>query len=162
MKASAEEEIIDRAYRSLGLRSPIEVLRDCIKQKEWFKGIVLSTAFFEGVGERLLSAHFKETISPDKIENLRSVEKIIILLFASGIIDQPIYTKMIEVNDFRNDIVHLRTLEAPTDPKLQPKKAERIIEKAIACLQDLCKRILKVVMTRAFGEIGRNGRRDRD
>jgi len=41
---------------------------------------------------------------------------------------------MMEVKEYRNDIVHL---EPFTEPKLQPRKAKRIIRKAIACLKAL-------------------------
>lgn len=123
-----------------GLKDPIEVLEDCIKHGEWFKGIVLSTTFIEGVGKMVLVSHFKGTISEEKINGIRSVERSIIFLYASKIIDQPTYTKMIEVNEYRNDIVHI---EPFTEPYLEPKEAERIIRKAISCLEALFKAWVK-------------------
>jgi hypothetical protein len=122
----------------LGIRLPADVLKDCIRQKEWFKGVVLSTTFFEIVGKMILSLKFKEEIRSEKFERLQSVDQIIMLLFVSGVIDQPIYCKMIEVNSFRNDMVHIETL---TEPKLNPKEAEQTINKAINCLELLMKKI---------------------
>jgi len=68
-----EKEIAEVLYGSLGFRDPIKVLRDCIKNEEWFKGLVLSTALFEGLGTRLLSANFQGRIERKKIENLPPV-----------------------------------------------------------------------------------------
>ena len=115
--------------------NPIQKLEKCIKDKEWFKGIVLSTAFFEGVGTIVLSTHFKGHIAPEKIEHIRSLDQIILLLYASEIIDQSTYSKMIEVNQFRNNLVHIKPFAIPQ--KIQPKKAKRIIKKAIVCLEAL-------------------------
>jgi len=117
-----------------GISNPVELLCDCIAKKEWFKGIVLSTAFFEVIGKKLLIDYFKCKIEAKKIKHIQSVEQIIVLLHASGIIDQPTYTKMIEVNDLRNSLVH------PTEPysqKLSGEEAEKNIQKAIDCLLSL-------------------------
>ena len=81
-------------------------------------------------------------MKPERIEHLRS-EQIIMLLYASEIIDQPTYSKMIEVNRFRNDIVHFKTLFAP---QLPPKKAEANIKKAISCLKPLIREYFKNVL----------------
>ena len=116
-----------------GIRDPIKVLRKCIKNEEWFKGIVLSTAFLEGIGIKVLTSHFKGQIEPEKIRRLR-LEQTILLLYASEMIDTPTYSKMMEVKSFRNSIVHF---EAFTVPKLQRKEAKEIIEKAMICLKAL-------------------------
>lgn len=116
------------------ISSPIPVLENCIRHKEWFKGVVLSTAFLEGIGVRVLSGHFKGHITPEKFEHIRSVEQITVLLYASGIINQSIYSKMLKINKFRNDLVHAK----PYSPQImKPEKAKKIIKKAIACLKVL-------------------------
>lgn len=120
-----------------GIRDPIEVLRECIERREWFKGMVLSTAFFEGLGKTVLLGHFKGQIASERFKSLR-LELIIMFLRASEIIDQSTYSDMMEVKSFRDDIVHL---EPFTEPKLESKKAERIIGKAIGCLQTLIEKL---------------------
>jgi len=120
------------------ISDPIQVLRKCIKDKKWFEGIVLSTTFFEGVGTGVLKAHFQNRIDAKKFERIRSVEQIIVLLHASGIIKEPTYSKMVEVNKFRNSMVHFE-LSTP-QPQLEPKEAKRIIQKAISCLGILYKK----------------------
>lgn len=119
-----------------------EILGECIKNREWFKGVVLSTAFLEVIGMGLLQSHFSGKIKPERIEHLR-FEQMVMLLYASEIIEQPIYSKMIEVNQFRNDIVHFKTL---LPPKLPPKKAEANIKKAVTCLKPLIKEYFKKIM----------------
>ena len=118
-----------------GIRDPIEVLKECIEHREWFKGIVLSTAFFEGIGKNVLVNHFEGQIKSERIEHLR-LEHIIMFLYTTKIIDQDTYSRMIKVKVFRNNIVHLDPF---TELKLKPKEAEDIIGEAIICLSPLIK-----------------------
>jgi len=57
-------------------------------------------------------------------------------LYASKLIDQPTYSKMMEVKEYRNTLVHL---EPFTEPKIQPKEAKDVIRKAITCIEQLLK-----------------------
>lgn len=114
----------------LKLQAPIQTLREAIEQKQWFSGIVLGTAFFEVWGLELLKEHFKGKISEDKLEDLR-LEEIILLLYSSKIIDQPTYTRIMEVKEVRNRIVH-----NPYE-LLELDRPETLIKKAIDCLKAL-------------------------
>lgn len=115
----------------LRITSPIPTLREAIEQKSWFYGIVMATAFFEIFGLELLKDKFKNKISKDKLEHLR-LEHIIMLLYSSKIIDQPTYTRMTEVKEVRNKIVH-----DPFESELEDDEAKNLIEKAIDCLKAL-------------------------
>ncbi|UCH32421.1 MAG: hypothetical protein JSV05_03315 [Candidatus Bathyarchaeota archaeon] len=132
--------IVHWLYRHWAIENPVQVLKDCIEKKEWFKGIVLSTAFFEGLGIAILKDQFRDKIAPKNFDRMRSVQQIIILLFASGLIRQHTYSKMLEVNEFRNNLVHF-PFGAPQQP-LKAKEAQRIIRKAISCLKILGKQFL--------------------
>ena len=114
----------------LKFEAPIPMLKEAIEQKQWFSGVVMGTAFFEVWGLVLLKEHFKGKISEGKLKDLR-LEEIILLLYGSKIIDQPTYTKIMEVKDVRNKIVH--------NPYklLELDKPETLIEKAIDCLKAL-------------------------
>jgi len=114
----------------LKFEAPIPMLKETIEQKQWFSGVVMGTAFFEVWGLELLKEHFKGKISEDKLKDLR-LEEIILLLYSSKIIDQPTYTKIMEVKEVRNKMVH--------DPYklLELDKPETLIEKAIDCLKAL-------------------------
>ncbi len=114
----------------LKLEAPIPTLREAIKQKQWFSGIVMSTAFFEVWGLELLKEKFQGKIADDRLERLR-LEEIILLLYSSKIIDQRTYTKMMEVKEVRNRIVH--------NPYklLELEKPETLISKAVDCLMAL-------------------------
>lgn len=129
--STALEIVINKFLDAWWEINPIQILINCIEKEKWFEGVVLSTAFFEGIGKMLLSDHFKGEIGSERFRNLGL---IIMFLRASEIIDPTTYSDMMKVKDFRDDIVHL---EPFTKPKLQPKKAKEIIEKAISCLGKL-------------------------
>lgn len=128
------DDLFDRIGRDWGIPNPTDVLRECVEKKEWFKGIVLSATFLEGIGSRVLSLHFARQIREEKIERLQ-LNLIIVLLYASRIIDHSTYSKMVEINQYRNDIVH--TKEPFSEPEPRAKDAKRIIEMAITCLSKL-------------------------
>ena len=114
------------------VRAPIKILKDSIKNEEWFKGTVLSTVLLEGIGQWKLRARFEGKIKPQRFERL-GLEQIIMFLFASGLIDHPTYTKMMEVRRMRNKLVH-GLWEGLT---LDPKQAKATINKTIKCLKAL-------------------------
>ena len=99
----------------------------------------MSTAFFEGIGKAILQDRFQDRIASRKFKHIQSVDRIILLLYISGRIKQPTYSKMVEVNRFRNAVVHF-PLGTPQEP-LKPEEAKRIIQKAISCLKILIKKV---------------------
>lgn len=114
-------------------KHPIIILETCIDNKEWFKGIVLSTAFFEGVGRLVLEESLEGKIELRRLK-FCSLDQIILLLFSSGHIDQKTYTQMMEVKKYRNKIVHI---ELYKHVKIEPDLAEKKISKAIKCIKVL-------------------------
>jgi hypothetical protein len=54
-----ERKIIGRVVI---VESPTKTLKETIKNKEWFKGIVLSVTYFEHFGILMLKEHFKGKI----------------------------------------------------------------------------------------------------
>jgi hypothetical protein len=111
-------------------QSPQEILEDTIKKAEWFKGIILSTAFFEHFGSISLRNHFRGRISDDRIRNLTLAE-IIVFLFGLGFLSQKGYSKMMRVKEKRDDLAHYPFTE------IDPKEAERLIIDALECLEEL-------------------------
>lgn len=63
-------EFLEFLKEKWGIRDPVKVLKECIRHREWFKGVVLSTAFFEGIGREVLISHFKDKINSKRIEHL--------------------------------------------------------------------------------------------
>ena len=112
---------------------PIKTLREAIKNKEWFKGIVLSVTYFEHFGLLKLKEHFKDKIDIDKLKHL-GVERMLILLYGSDLIDSNIYSKMMKIRKKRNDLVHGSWTQ---QIKLDPHDAEGLIKQAIECLEIL-------------------------
>lgn len=129
-------EVWQDVLKRWGISEPTAVLNECIEREEWFKGIVLSTAFFEGVGRRILENDLKGKIKPERLKNL-GLEQIIMFLYALEKINETTYGKIMEIKGFRNDIVHL---ESFTEPEMQPEKAKKIIEKAIGCIEHLIRK----------------------
>jgi len=129
----AVKDYFDMMGKSWGIRNPSDVLRECIKSKEWFKGVVLSVTFLEGIGAKVLSLHFPHQIHAEKMR--LSVSVIMILLYASKIIDQSTYYKMVKVNKYRNNVVHGK--KPFTELKLREKDSKTIIQMAIKCLNKL-------------------------
>jgi hypothetical protein len=119
---------------------PVKILKDSIEKEEWFKGIVLSTAYFEGVGRLVLEESLQDKISNKRFKYY-NLEQIIILLFASGNIDQNIYSLMIEVKNYRNNLVHIELYE---EVQIEPKTAGKKIEKAIKCIQALFGKLAEI------------------
>jgi len=111
---------------------PIRSLKETIDHEEWYKGVVLSATYFEHFGLEKLKEKYRGVIDPQKIENL-SLEQIIMFLYISGLIDQPTYSKMIEVKNARNDLVH----KPWEHVAMTPEDAKKLIEKAIECLKYL-------------------------
>jgi len=111
------------------VNSPREILEDAIGNKEWFKGIVLSSAFFEHFGSIILE---KRTNGGIKNSNLNlSLEKILRLLHDFQLVSPPIYSKMREIKKERNHLVHNPFADVDED------KSRRLIENAIECLEAL-------------------------
>ena len=113
--------------------SPIKTLREAIENKEWFKGIVLSVTYFEHFGLLKLKEHFEGKIDIGKLKHL-GVERMLILLYGSDLIDSNIYTKMMKIRKKRNDLVHGSWTQ---HIKLDSHDAEGLIEQAIECLEIL-------------------------
>jgi len=113
------------------IQAPIVILKDSIKNKEWFKGIILSTVLLEVFGRWKLQAEFEGKIKPERFDHF-GFEQIIMFLFASKLIDHPTYTRMMEVRKMRNDIAH-RLWKGLS---LDQKQAKSTINKAIKCLKN--------------------------
>lgn len=116
-----------------GFCSPTDELKECIEREEWFKGVVLTTTFFEALGKRILVDSLKEKVKPNKLDNWK-LDQIIIALFALKIIDQRTYSKMMKIKKFRNNIVHLDPL---IKPKISSDEAKKTINAGIECIEIL-------------------------
>lgn len=100
------------------------------QERAWFRGIVLSAALFEHFGSLILQRHLHSKVSNERLKSL-TLERIIVFLRALNIISQPIYDKMLEIKDKRDDLAHKPFAE------LNPELAELLIRKAIQCLEYL-------------------------
>lgn len=110
-------------------KSPREILEDAIKNKEWFKGIVLSTAFFEHFSSAILFKRTNGGINNDKLK-LR-LERLVRLLLDFDLVSTSIHSKMQEIAHERNALVHNPFEE------IDEETATRLIKNAIEILVSL-------------------------
>jgi len=111
-------------------KTPRQMLEDAIAEGAWFRGIVLSAALFEHFGSLILQSHLHHKVSNERLKSL-TLERIIVFLRALDITSQPIYDKMLEIKDKRDDLAHKPFAE------VSPEQAESLIRKAIECLEYL-------------------------
>ncbi|MEM3705974.1 MAG: hypothetical protein QXX59_08725 [Candidatus Bathyarchaeia archaeon] len=111
------------------VKSPREILEDAIRNGEWFKGIVLSTAFFEHFGSIILERHTNGGIRNNKLK--LTLEKILRLLYDFKLVDESVYLKMQEIRKERNKLVHNPFVD------VDENRSRRLIEDAIGCLEKL-------------------------
>lgn len=112
---------------------PLKTLKEAMKDKDWFRGIVLSATYFEAYGKLKIREHLdknKIIISKEKIEGLK-LNQVITLMYALKIIDMKTYQTMLKIKNKRDDLVH-KIHEIYRIKKEDPKliqKAYNIIEK---------------------------------
>ena len=109
--------------------SPREILMDTISKKEWFKGIVLSVAFFEHFASALLYKFTNGGINNGEL-NL-GIERLLRLLLDNGIVSKEIHSKMHEIKLTRNKLVHNPFTE------IDESKAEKLVKRSIEVLESL-------------------------
>ena len=114
------------------VHKPRTSILEALRKEDWFKGIILSATYFEHFGLEKLKEYYQGKITPEKLNRL-NLEQIILFLFGSGIIDQATYTKMIEIKDARNELVH----EPWANVTLTENRGKVLIRKAIECLKAL-------------------------
>lgn len=110
-------------------KSPREILEDAIEHEEWFKGIVLSSAFFEHFSSAILSKITNGGINNDKLK--LGLERLMRLLHDFSLVSIEIYSKMREIARERNGLVHNPFKE------IDKENAIRLIQNAIEVLESL-------------------------
>lgn len=119
-------------------RDPVRELRRFLRRRKYFVGIVMSTAFFEHYGIKKIKDHFDQRgihISEDKIERL-PLKEIILFLHGLGLATEQTYSKMFEVKETRDSLVH----DISAKYQLTQDGGRRILRKAIECMEDLMSR----------------------
>jgi len=114
---------------NLLVSSPRRILEDTIRNREWFKGIVLSSAFIEHFGSVMLEKATRGGIR-NKDLNLQ-LDKILRLLRSFRLVTETTYSRMQKIKKARNHLVH--------NPfaAVDPTRARQLIEDAIECLESM-------------------------
>jgi len=108
-------------------KSPREILEDAIRNREWFKGIVLSSAFFEHFSSITLFKRTNDGINNDKLK--LSLRRLMRLLLDFELVSPEIHSKMMEIAQERNGLVHNPFKE------IDEERARRLIRNAIEILE---------------------------
>ncbi len=129
---------------------PIHSLKDSLENHDWFKGLILSTTFLEMFGFLSLRTYYEQNVDREHHKKIgeflyrSGLARIITLLYFSGLIKRDSYTKMIEINKARNEIVHrvrrIKKDEFAFDDEIDIKferKAKKLIKQTIICLKEL-------------------------
>jgi len=90
------------------IKDPIGEIKEAKDKKDYYKLFSYACSVFEYYGRQILVWQFNKNntpVSKDKLQHI-TLETIIVMLYTHKIIDQPTYTKIIEVKNFRNDFIH--------------------------------------------------------
>jgi hypothetical protein len=129
---------------------PLNLLKETIDNKDWFKGLILSTTFFELFGSMMLHSFFRQEqkgseqhkIVTDFLDRL-GLMKLIRLLYLCGFIKLGTYRRMKKIVKERNKWIH-RVQRTKRDfaylLDVEQEDIEKIINlitDAIDCLKEL-------------------------
>lgn len=106
---------------------PVDEIIDALKTHDYFKAFALCTSMYESVGRSILMKFLKKQnviIVPDKAERI-SLYLIILMLHANKLINEPLYSDMVNVNEIRNKFIHYDILK-----NLTTDQANKIIQSA--------------------------------
>jgi hypothetical protein len=132
-KNYSRDELLDFFSALAGvyaIQDPVKALEDKIKRKSWSEGVILAEALLESIGKTKLRVHFQSRLDDLSIIDHLSAEKTAMFLFGLGIIDQPNYSRMVEVYQKKEELVR----QIRGQYRLKPEEAEHMIRKAIECL----------------------------
>jgi len=155
-EVKAEKEAVRKSLAEMSLNMiteafhPLDRLRETIDKKEWFKGLILSTTFFEMCGFIILTSYFElrkkgpehRKIVTEFFKRI-SVSKLLQLLYLCDFIELGTYRKMNAINKERNLWVHRKKHEKNGVAYLigveqkDIKKIMKLISDAINCLKEL-------------------------
>ena len=129
---------------------PLVLLKETIKKRDWFKGLILSTTFFEMFGLMTLNSYFRQEKKGSEQHNIVTdffdrvgLMKLIQLLYLCGFIELGTYRKMKAIVKERNKWIH-RKQRVKTDfaylidvEQKDIKKNMNLIADAIESLKEL-------------------------
>lgn len=111
------------------VRDPITELQQCISTKRFFEGIVLATSYYQVLAVDKIIRYLKKKKKSVDVEKIKRMQlsEIIFFLYCHDIISESENTQMIEVNKYRNEVVHFLI------KKIDPEIATKLIEYSIDC-----------------------------
>lgn len=111
----------------------LEVLQLTINNKNWVKGIILSTEYLKRYGMDKIEDYFEINgieIDEKKIKKLK-YEQIVLTLFALRLINKKTYRAMLKIIKRREKLLNKKEINY-----IEVKECEKLIKNAIEILQN--------------------------
>lgn len=125
-------EVFSRLAAIGAIQDPIMAIKNKIRRKAWFEGVILAAVLLESLALARLKRNLKGKVSWKRLEHL-SFEQVIIFLYGLELIGPETYRRMMRIRDERNKLVH----KVYDQYVLDNKKAEKLMLEAIKCFEDL-------------------------
>jgi hypothetical protein len=125
--------VTDSVAQSL-IINPIGEIEQSLKNEDYFKAATYLSAVLEYYGRLAVDEKLraeKREINRARIDRL-SLQAVAILLYALGIVEQPCYSALIELNRLRRDLLHFR--DVAEFRIRQGSEAEVKIRRALECI----------------------------
>lgn len=115
---------------------PIAELKQCISTNRFFEGLVLATSYYQVLAVDKIIRYLKKKKKSVDVEKIRrmQVSEILFFLYCHDIISESENTQMIEVNKYRNEVVHFLI------KKIDPVIVTKLIEHSIECWGELAQK----------------------
>jgi hypothetical protein len=131
--SKGKDVLDDTSTITIRVIDPYKRIDEARSRGDYFSAFALAVNFFEYYALGILEMHFSQKIAGERFERLGAKDKTL-LLFCSGIIDQPIHTKMMEVIKERNRLIHPQIKDRY---EVNPAKADKLLDKAKECIKFL-------------------------
>jgi HEPN domain-containing protein/RNA polymerase subunit RPABC4/transcription elongation factor Spt4 len=115
---------------------PIGQVERALKERDYFKATVLLASVIEFYGKRAIIGKLGAKVNTDDIYRLH-LSEVTLFLYGLGMIDQPCYSALIELNKQRNRYLHVRNFDVFR--RKSGGEAEAAIRKAMRCIKVLIK-----------------------
>jgi len=119
--------------------NPVPEIEQSLKNQDYFRAVTFLAAVLEYYGKLAIDGKLEgdnRSIDWGRIEGL-SFGEVAVFLYALGIIGQPCYSVMIELNKLRNDLLHIR--DAADFRRRCGPEAEATTRRAMECFKVLMK-----------------------
>jgi hypothetical protein len=110
VRTLVEKITLSDSLESCLIINPVPEVEDALKKGDHFRAVALLHAVLEYYGKLPIDKRLeseKRSIDWNKIERLHLFQ-VALFVYALGIVSQSCYTALIQLNKFRNDLLHIK------------------------------------------------------